>query len=222
MICVCIFCDSVKLFDVALWRKNFFYFLFLSEIQFLFTHVHLGDSAMKKPMNCHAQSKAKHSPSPDTGSLQIPTWSEEKKRKKKIFTHREKKRKITSVCNYPPIGLFCISFLNHSAALSTISNTKIHINNLYFTYNPPHLYIIMFSILSRPSIRSKALNIRFKSTHTKSQVYKTPLLTWVTADLKNITKIFFGTSAFMGVIFGWPYMYKYYMTGKGVHEFDII
>lgn len=177
---------------------------------------------MKKPMNCHAQSKAKHSPSPDTGSLQIPTWSEEKKRKKKIFTHREKKRKITSVCNYPPIGLFCISFLNHSAALSTISNTKIHINNLYFTYNPPHLYIIMFSILSRPSIRSKALNIRFKSTHTKSQVYKTPLLTWVTADLKNITKIFFGTSAFMGVIFGWPYMYKYYMTGKGVHEFDII
>ncbi|GMM41885.1 hypothetical protein FOG51_03309 [Hanseniaspora uvarum] len=81
----------------------------------------------------------------------------------------------------------------------------------------------MFAILSRPSLRTKAFqNIRFQSTHTKSQTYKTPLLTWVKADLKNLFKIFSATGAFMTLIFGWPYMYKYYMTGKNIHEFDLI
>ena len=81
----------------------------------------------------------------------------------------------------------------------------------------------MFSILSRPALKNTAFqNIRFKSTHVKGQTYKTPLLTWVSADFKRLAVVFANTSIFMSIVFGWPYMYKYFMSGKSIHEFEII
>ncbi|XBW36358.1 hypothetical protein QEN19_001937 [Hanseniaspora menglaensis] len=82
----------------------------------------------------------------------------------------------------------------------------------------------MFSAISRSTLKSSALKsrIQFYSTHTKNSTYKSSPLLWAKQEFKRTAKLLVIFSTSMTVIVGWPYIYRYVMFKKPIHEFELI